>query len=93
MGHDRKIPWTSKKLNPIGPYVYIELYEKLRFLKKVDNDFFFLLFKQYKQLQFEKPSDIELDMPIHKRSAINLFLRSWQKGPPFGLKGLKPLMN
>ena len=50
---------------------------------------FFDFSRQYKQLQLEKPSGIEFDLPIHKRLAINLLLRVGQKGPPSGLIGLK----
>ena len=45
--------------------------------KKIDSS------RQYKQLQ------LEFDLPIHKRLAINLFLRVGQKGPPLGQIGLK----
>ena len=38
--------------------------------------------RQCKQLQLEKPSGIEYYMPIHKRLAINLLLRSGKKDPP-----------
>ena len=49
---------------------------------------FFDSSSQYKQLQLDKPSGIEFDLPIHKRLAINLLWRVGQKGPPSGLIGL-----
>ena len=77
------------ELNPIEPDVYFEQFEKLRFLKKNKDNFFFDSSRQCKQLQLEKPSGIEFDMPIHKRLAINLLLRVGQKGPPPGSDRVK----
>ena len=73
-----------KALNPIGPDVYFEHFKKLRFLKKVNYKNLFCVYKQYKQLQLEKPSGIDFEMPIHKRLAINLLLRVGQKVLPLG---------
>ena len=67
--------------NPIGPDVYFKHFKKLRFLKKIISIFSHSSTK-CKQFQFEKPSSIEFDMPIHKRLAINLLLRVGQKKPP-----------
>ena len=42
----------------------------------------------YMYLQLEKPSGIEIEMPIDKKLAINL-LKGMAKRTPLGLTGLK----
>ena len=64
--------------------VDFEHFEKLRFLEKVNNKKVFDSSRQYKQLQLEKPSGIEFDIPILKRLTINLLLRVGQKVLPLG---------
>ena len=49
---------------------------------------FFDFSRQCKYLKLEKPSGIEIEMPIHKRSTIN-WLEGWAKRTPPGLIGLK----
>ena len=72
---------TNQDFNPIGPGVYFEHFEKLRYLKKINNIFFYSS-RECKQFHLEKSSSIEFDMPIPKKLAINLLLRFGQKGPP-----------
>ena len=47
------------------------MFEKLRFLKTFNNEKFFDISRQCKYLKLEKPSGIEIEMPIHKRSTID----------------------
>ena len=81
---------STPYLNPIGPDIYFEHFEKLRFPKKLIIKKFFDSSRQYKQLELEKPSGIESDLPIHKRLAADLLLRVGQKGPPLGSDRVKP---
>ena len=46
------------------------MFEKLRFLQNLVMKIFFDFSRQCKYLKLEKPSGIEIEMPIYKRSTI-----------------------
>ena len=49
--------------------------KKLEFLKCFDKNFFFDLSRQCIYLQLEKPSGIEIEMPIREKLTIDLLKR------------------
>ena len=59
------------------------MFEKLRFLKNLVMKNFFDFSRQCKYLKLEKPSGIEIEMPIHKRLAIILLEGIAKRTPPF----------
>ena len=44
--------------------------------------------RQYQYLQLEKPSGVEVEIPVHKALAMDL-LKGGPTGPPLGLIGLR----
>ena len=44
--------------------------------------------RQYQYHQLEKPSGVEVEIPVHKALAMDL-LKGGPTGPPLGLIGLK----
>ena len=44
--------------------------------------------RQYQYLQLEKPSGVEVEIPVHKALAMDL-LKGGPTGPPLGLKRIK----
>ena len=46
--------------------------------------------RQYQYHQLEKPSGVEVEIPVHKALAMDLLKGGSYRTPPLGLIGLKP---